>query len=142
MSTSNPETVGIKNESIYSQTIKYIYPDGKVSETNIQNFFKRNDKVADPNIMTAMKFVYGDPLTLDGLKKVDLQLEFETEKIEEYIIANYKDGNNMTDNEIIYKTMKDIDPYMEQEYIDKFIKDFKLENINDFANYIISIIPK
>ncbi|QKE44466.1 hypothetical protein Yalta_019 [Yalta virus] len=142
MSESNPETVGIKNETIYSQTIDYIYPDGQVSERNVKSFFRKNDKSADPNIMQAMEFVYNTPLTLDGLKKIDMSIEFETEKIKEYIIANYKNGNNITNNKAIYQTMRDIDPLIKEEYINDFISDLQLTNIRDFANYIIGIIPK
>lgn len=142
MSEPNPETVGIKNETIYSQTIDYIYPDGQVSEKNIKTFFRKNDKKTDPNIMRAMEFVYNSPLTLDGLRRIDMSIEFETEKIKEYIIANYKNGNNITNSNAIYQTMRDIDPLMKEEYINDFISDLQLSDIRDFADYILGIIPK
>lgn len=139
--TENSETVGINNETIYSQTIKYIYPDNEVSLKNITTFFKKNGQTPDPNIMNAMEFVYGKPLTIEGLKKIDLGLKFETVKIREHVIANYKDGDNKTDNDKVYNTMKEIDPKIEKKYIDNFIKDYKLEDIDKFADYVISIIP-
>jgi hypothetical protein len=132
---------GFKDESIYSKTIDYVFPDGNITLEAIQKFFSESGLSADPNILDAMKDNYGS-LSKEAFKEKDLKVQYDSEKIKEFISTNYEDEKQNTNTESIYSTISKLDSDVKKEDIDSFIKDKNLENINDFTNYIINIIPK
>lgn len=132
---------GFKDESIYSKTIDYVYPDGKITLEAIQKFFSESGLSADPNILDAMKDNYGS-LTKEAFKENDMKVQYDPEKIKEFIATNYEDENKNTNTENIYITISKLDSNITKEDIETFIKNKGLGQINDFTNYIINIIPK
>lgn len=132
---------GFKDESIYSKTIDYVFPDGKITLDAIQKFFSESGLAADPNILDAMKDNYGS-LSKEAFKDKDLKVQYDSEKIKEFISTNYEDNKHNTNIESIYNTISNLDSNIKKEDIESFIHDKKLEEINDFTNYIINIIPK
>lgn len=132
---------GFKDESIYSKTIDYVFPDGNITLNAIQKFFSESGLSADPNILDAMKDNYGS-LSKEAFKDKDLKVQFDADKIKEFIAINYEDQNKNTNTENIYNTLNKLDSTINKDDIDSFIKDKNLQDINDFTNYIISIIPK
>lgn len=132
-------SVSFKNETIYSQTIDYIYPDNKISFGNIQKFFSDNNLKTDENILLAMKNNYGKELTKETLKKKDLQIKFSSSEIKKIIDDDYS-TNKATDTEIIYNTIHKFNKTLTQEDITTFIKTNNLEKVDSFSNYILEIL--
>ena len=133
-------TTSFKDNTNYSQTIDYVYPDGKISLSNIKKFFTTNGLDINENFMVIMKENYGTTLNKDTLKTGDLVTKFNDDKIKEIIELSYSSDSTVTDIEKVYNSIKNIDSVITQENIKNYITKKKLDSIKDFSSYILTLL--
>lgn len=133
-------TTSFKDDSNYSQTIDYVYPDGEISLTNIKKFFTENGLVVNENFMTIMKENYGTPLNKQTLKTGDLVTKFDDDKIKKIVELSYSSDSTMTNIEKIYNSIKGIDSTITQDDINNYITKKKLNSITGFGDYILTLL--
>lgn len=133
-------STSFKDNTNYSQTIDYVYPDGEISLTNIKNFFTENGLTVNKNFMTIMKENYGTPLNKKTLKTRDLNTKFDDEKIKQIVELSYSSDLSVTDIEKIYDSIKKIDSVITESDINNYITKKKLNTISSFADYILTLL--